>query len=312
MHLNTSPDSALVTAIITTYKGADTVAIAAQSVLTQTHAQVEVIVVDDNGQGSPAQQQTQAALAALNDSRIRYVPHQHNSNGAVARNTGIDAAKGQYICFLDDDDVYLPERIAESVRYLTDNPALAGVCVGVEVHYSATHISTVAMHQPITAARVLTDEMCIGTGSNLFFSRKVFDQGLRFDTAFRRHQDLEFVLCVLRQYQIGNLDQVLVIKKSNATSNIPDYRNFRAAKQMYFTKFAPEIAGLPAAQRNLFYKTHYRLLLDIAEHEGNRKNILTAYKDCLQHGVFYVGDIASVLLGRKNYQKLKQRIAGSR
>ncbi|WP_137166288.1 glycosyltransferase family 2 protein [Salinimonas lutimaris] len=312
MHPNSSPDAPLVSVIITTYKGADTIVKAVSSILEQTWQHTEVIVVDDNGFDTPAQKQTRDALSALSDARIVYLPHKQNSNGAVARNTGISAARGQYIGFLDDDDLYLPERISRSVGFLQEHPRLAGLCVAVEVHYSAQHVVTVPMHKPITAERMLVDEMSIGTGSNLFFQRRIFDDGLRFDIAFRRHQDLEFMLCVLRKYRIGNLDTVLVVKKSNSNSNIPNYQNFRAAKMMYLNKFQPEIAALSSAQRQMFYKTHFRLLLDIAEQEGKPQNIRTAYKDCVRHRVFYIGDMITLVLGRSRYQALKNKLTGKR
>ncbi|WP_018983109.1 glycosyltransferase family 2 protein [Salinimonas chungwhensis] len=307
MNPATLPEYPLVSVIIPTYNGADSIHRAINSVLAQQWGNVEILVVDDNGQDSNAQQDTQNVINDIADDRILYIPHELNSNGAVARNTGIEAARGEFVGFLDDDDVYLPERLSRSVEFLSEHPECIGMCTAVDVHYSATHTTIVPMKKPVTSSRLLTDEMCIGTGSNLFFRRVLFDEGFRFDTAFKRHQDLEFLLRVLREYRVGNLDEILIVKKTNANSNIPDYENFRAAKKMYLQTFSPEIKALPGGDRYQFYKNHYRLLLDIAEIEGKKSNIIKAYIDCLTHGVFYAGDVISLILGRQNYLNIKNK-----
>ena len=76
---------------------------AVASVLSQSFADSEVIVVDD-GNDEPANVPA--------DGRVRVLRHDVNRGAAAARNTAIRAARGRYICFLDDDDVYPPGRLA--------------------------------------------------------------------------------------------------------------------------------------------------------------------------------------------------------
>ena len=107
----------LVSVIIPTYRGADKICRAVDSVLSQTYTDIEVIVVDDNGKGSDAQKLTeQAMLRYKDDSRVKYIAHPVNKNGSAARNTGIAASKGSLIAFLDDDDVFLPQKTAVQVE----------------------------------------------------------------------------------------------------------------------------------------------------------------------------------------------------
>ena len=78
------------------------------SVLNQTYKNWELIVVDDNDPETEERKQTEKMLSdfASKDSRIHYVRHPRNLNGAAARSTGIRQAQGEYIAFLDSDDEY--------------------------------------------------------------------------------------------------------------------------------------------------------------------------------------------------------------
>ena len=87
----------LVTTVITTYKGLDTIKRAVESVLSQTYRNIETIVVDDNGLGSEAQIATENIIKQYPE--VIYIPHKINKNGSAARNTGLKRAKGKYLLF---------------------------------------------------------------------------------------------------------------------------------------------------------------------------------------------------------------------
>lgn len=88
--------------IIPTYNRADFIVKTIQSVLNQTYSNFELIVVDDGSTDA-----TESNVKALNDSRIHYHKIKNSERGA-ARNFGMDNAKGDYITFLDSDDIYYP------------------------------------------------------------------------------------------------------------------------------------------------------------------------------------------------------------
>lgn len=96
-----------VSVVITTYKRPDKLGRAIKSVLSQTLKKWELIVVDDNSTDTPFRKETESFMEPyLSDSRIRYIKHEKNAGAPAARNTGIKAAKGSYIAFLDDDDEF--------------------------------------------------------------------------------------------------------------------------------------------------------------------------------------------------------------
>jgi glycosyltransferase involved in cell wall biosynthesis len=113
-----------VSVIMPVCRSASDIAAALDSVYSQTFSALEVIVVND---GSP---DTPALVAALSPyaSRIRYIQLAVNRGAAVARNTGIAAARGRYIAFLDADHRWFPAFLERQVRYLDANAACQLVC----------------------------------------------------------------------------------------------------------------------------------------------------------------------------------------
>ena len=105
--------SGLVSIIIPTYKRFDELREAAVSALKQTYPHVEVIVVADG-----PDPEARAAVAGL-DERLRYIELDRNSGPAAARNRGVLESRGEWLCFLDDDDTLLPERL-ERVMLIAD------------------------------------------------------------------------------------------------------------------------------------------------------------------------------------------------
>src|SRR5699024_76128 len=119
----------LASIIITTYNRPAMLERAIYSALNQTHSWVEVLVIDDNDPNTEARKLTEHLMAEYKDNeKIRYIKHPSNMNGAAARNTGIQFARGKYVTFLDDDDIYYPEKVAKQVELLESSSADAAYC----------------------------------------------------------------------------------------------------------------------------------------------------------------------------------------
>lgn len=101
--------------VLPTYNRADWLEQSIQSVLNQTFKDFELIIVDDGSTDN-----TKEVVEAFKDPRIKYY-FQENQERSAARNTGINLASGEYICFLDSDDVYLPwhlEVLVKTIKHL--------------------------------------------------------------------------------------------------------------------------------------------------------------------------------------------------
>ncbi|MGH7769668.1 MAG: glycosyltransferase family 2 protein [Candidatus Binatia bacterium] len=116
--------SPLVSVIIPTYDAAGFVPQALESVLEQTYGHHEIVVVDDG-----SRDETRAALNKFHG-RFTYI-YQENRGAAAARNTGIKAASGEFVCFLDADDLWASNKAALQVEFLKQHPEvglLSGRC----------------------------------------------------------------------------------------------------------------------------------------------------------------------------------------
>jgi glycosyltransferase involved in cell wall biosynthesis len=100
------------TVVVPVYNRADVLETALRSVMAQSFQDFDIVVVDDGSSDDP-----KAVVERLADPRLRFI-RQENQGGAAARNTGIEAAVGRFIAFLDSDDVFLPHHLATLHRLL--------------------------------------------------------------------------------------------------------------------------------------------------------------------------------------------------
>ena len=107
---------ALVSVVIPTYDRPELLARAVRSVVEQRYEPIELVVVDDASPEPVAKMLEELPTDSLE--AVRCVRHERNRNGAAARNTGIRIASGEYIAFLDDDDVWDPEFVRAGVAAL--------------------------------------------------------------------------------------------------------------------------------------------------------------------------------------------------
>lgn len=125
----------LVSIIMPTYKRHSVlVERAVLSVLSQTYENIELVLVDDNAGEEliSFRQEIEVLVKQLNSDKVVYLQNAENLGGAGARNEGIKIAKGEYITFLDDDDMYLPEKVEKQLNYMLEN--------GLEMSFSKLNI----------------------------------------------------------------------------------------------------------------------------------------------------------------------------
>ena len=112
----------LVSIIIPTFKRSEKLANAIESIRRQTYQNYEIIIVDDNDPKTEDRKNTEKFMKQYkDDKKIRYIKMPKNGGGAAARNYGIKNAYGDFIAFLDDDDVYLEEKIEVQLKFMLYN-----------------------------------------------------------------------------------------------------------------------------------------------------------------------------------------------
>lgn len=114
----------LVSCIITTCKRTpDIVMRAVESVIRQTYADIEILLIDDSPEDFPFREEVRRRAEELSVSSgkmIRYIPHEKCMGACAARNTGTENSHGEIIGFLDDDDEWLPEKVEKMVPLFSD------------------------------------------------------------------------------------------------------------------------------------------------------------------------------------------------
>lgn len=177
-----------VSVIIPTYNRAHLIEDAVRSVLTQSFTSLEVIVVDDGSTDGTSQ-----IFDSIKDPRVVYMPLKKNMGRSFARNEALKIARGDYIAFLDSDDLFLPKKLELQVNYLEKNPDVAMVythanCIdlirNIKIDYHATESGYIYEHiaffVPLT---ILLPTVMV--------RREVFKQVGEFDTKMHRFEDTD-------------------------------------------------------------------------------------------------------------------------
>jgi glycosyltransferase involved in cell wall biosynthesis len=207
--------SARITALIPTYNSEQYIRETVDSVLAQTYPVHEVIVVDDG-----STDRTQEVLASYGD-RIRYV-RQANAGPPVARNTGLAHATGNWIALLDSDDLWVPEKLELQMDYVQRHPSCGLVYTDMKTFDDGGIIE-----ESVKISRNLTlpigyifPEMFAETlfqTSAVLVRKSCIDAVGVFDTELRMGDDYELFLRISRHYEIGYVDEPLVLYRQHAT-----------------------------------------------------------------------------------------------
>lgn len=112
----------LVSVIIPTYNRADRLLASVQSVLDQDFNDFELFIIDD-----ASTDETQDVVQQIQDERVTYIRLEQNSGAGLARNRGIELARGELIAFNDSDDHWLPGKLKKQVEILKNHVELGGV-----------------------------------------------------------------------------------------------------------------------------------------------------------------------------------------
>jgi glycosyltransferase involved in cell wall biosynthesis len=182
-----------VSVIIPAYKIAPFVSETLDSVLSQTFTSYEVILVND---GSPDTEELEEKLKPYGH-RITYIK-QANLGAGAARNAGIRAAKGEFVAFLDGDDIWLPNFLAEQLCLLESGNGYDFVYADA-MNFKGTKFSRSTNMDfnpstgPVTAQSLVTSQCNVVTSSVIARRRLIHEVGL-FDINFPNSQDFDLWL----------------------------------------------------------------------------------------------------------------------
>ena len=254
-----------VSVIIPTYKRPENLRKALESVVTQDYHDIEVIVVCDNGYGSEFNEETRQIVNSLKDSNsncnVLFLEHSVNRNGAAARNTGIMNSTGEYICFLDDDDIYLPGRLSKSIEKLKTTKATVGAVYCGYLGFTSSKNDTERYRTGNLTFEILTLDFkkhYLHTNTATYKREAVLAIN-GFDETYRRHQDLEFNLRFFELYTIETIQEILVQIRPEHTKvdNMPYNADIMALKRKFLNQFSYIIDIYDRDLVEAIYKSHW-------------------------------------------------------
>lgn len=202
----------LVSVIITTYnRPFGILNRAIRSVLRQTYSNFELLVIDDNGNNSPVQNEVEKSILQIGDSRICLIKHDKNQGACKARNTGIKNSLGQLLAFLDDDDEWLPEKLFEQVNIFCTNDEIGLVyCRNyIQKDEDRKLISKRILYQGYVYKRLLYRNF-IGSTSFVMIKREIILSCGLFDETMKSSQDYEYWLRICKKYKVIGIQKPLV------------------------------------------------------------------------------------------------------
>jgi glycosyltransferase involved in cell wall biosynthesis len=196
--------SPFLTVVICTYNRAERLPAAVRSVLEQTFTDFELVVVDDGSTDD-----TRSVVVAMADPRIRYL-YRTNGGLSAARNSGVDAARGEAVVFLDDDDAALPfwlERLAAALR----DPRCAFVSCGAIFSLDGREHQTL----PSSLGPVFDDHHGLIRAGTFGVRRSAYIEAGGFAEDILCNHQTEFAmrvlpLCTARGWAVAVVDEALV------------------------------------------------------------------------------------------------------
>lgn len=183
------PETPLVSVVIPTFNRAEVVTNAIASVRAQKYPDIEIIVVDDGSSDG-----TVETLHASAEPDLRVIALERNRGVATARNTGADAARGQFIAFLDSDDVWLPDTLRPRVEALASAPLHVGLCYGgcETVHSDGKVELFVPEHEGRLFDALLLRNLLHGGQSSSVIKRSIWTAVGGFDPGLPAIEDWEW------------------------------------------------------------------------------------------------------------------------
>ncbi len=266
----------LVSVVIPTYKRAELLSRAIDSVLNQTYPDIECIVVNDN---IPNDEYSKVLYRLLEkykpDNRFVFLEQEKHINGAEARNCGIRNAKGEYVAFLDDDDWWKPEKIERQVAFIKKQSELCG---GV-----STLVEFYTKGKPFRWSRPYKDgKICLQilrrevdvTTCSIMLKHEALDNAGYFDNSLRRHQEIQLLSYFTSKYELKLLPEHLTCVNCDDCVRNATSEKIVGIKKDFFNSVKPLLESLSKSEKRSVYTVHE---LEIVWIEFKEKKYVKAF-----------------------------------
>jgi len=265
----------LVSVIIPAYNAEKFLEEAINSVLNQTYPNMEIIVIDDGSTDNTKSK-------VLSFKNIRYI-YQKHSGIAEARNRGIENAEGEYIAFLDADDLWMPHKTEIQLNFLLKNPEYAAVSTDWLIFENGKIISeSYLSSRYIDPQKSFYENLLrenIALTSSVIAKKDVIVKVGMFDTSFCTYEDRDLMLRISAEYKFGLINEVLVKKRNHPSQATKSIENIMLGQIHLYTKIRK--THPPISEESIYFidKKLTNLYISICYHylQKGKKKIARDY-----------------------------------
>ncbi len=273
--------SELVSVIMPAFNAELYIAEAIESLLRQSYTDWELIIVNDGSTDGTA-----VIASQYSDARIKIV-HQPNQGEAAARNTALATAEGEFLAFLDADDLYLPEHLAITVRYLQTHPDIGGVYAdGFYCDSSGNQIQTLSsrrrgpfqgwiFEEVVRGSDVFGPPLCV-----VLRRAPILQHQLVYDTNIVIGPDWEFFMRYAEVTSFAYIDEYTClyrVHQSNITTQIKSDR--RALELAKCRLSAIKLPGFKDCSVEIQGQVFYDLLVNLLRTSPERQAEITTWPE---------------------------------
>jgi glycosyltransferase involved in cell wall biosynthesis/GR25 family glycosyltransferase involved in LPS biosynthesis len=289
-----------VSVIIPTFKRSKNLEKAISSVIEQRYQNKEIIVISDNGTSSQFNIETIKIIEKIKENNplidITLIEHKFNRNGSAARNTGLLRATGEFICFLDDDDIYLNNRIEDTIKKLIALPKTVGaVYCGFVGWNSPENDQSRYKAGDLSLELLLLDYKSHYLHTNTTaYRRSALNRINGFDETYRRHQDIELNLRFFRFFTTDFVSEIGV--RLNPEVSEVNNKIFNSEilnlKQKFLSQYSYLVSQFNFDIQSRIYDKHWE---EVAKYITDTEEIKAYIKSLRLNGA------VQILLRSKNY-----------
>lgn len=282
-----------VSVIIPAYNSSEYLIAAIESVLCQSYKNIEIIVVDDGSTDN-----TKNVLASYIEKGLLSYNYQENQGPGSARNRGIRKAKGEYIAFLDSDDILLPDSVEKRIAFFERQPDVAMIFTDLyrikkKGGYAEVHLKENSFLTLFTKAIIYRDPpryVFDKTFRDMAFvhhpfiktptvmvRKSIFEKVGYFNTQLRAAEDIDLWLRISQYGLIGYIDKPLSRWNNYRSILTSNYRSFFEDSINYYKTLLSE-ANISPKNRKAIRKRIAKLLFNLGYNHCDKGNIRLSRK----------------------------------
>ncbi|CAD0226082.1 glycosyltransferase [Planktothrix agardhii 1806] len=264
----------VISVIIPVYNGEKTIRETVISVLNQTFSDFELIIINDGSTDS-----TLDVVSTIYDSRLKVFSYP-NGNLSASRNRGISHANGEYIAFIDADDLWTPDKLEAQYKALQDHPETAVAYSWTNCIDESSQFLRCGSHKTVNgdAYPNLLVVNILESGSNPLICRKALEKVGEFDSSLTPAEDWDMWLRLAKHYPFITVPKPQILYRQSSQSLSANVLKLEAgSKQVIEQAFSQAPDSLQSLKKKSLGNIYKYLTFKALEGKPNPKQGLVAF-----------------------------------